>query len=273
MTGVPPTVERVPTGPAEARARVHEILSVVIDALRTHTAPPHAAPHPAAPHRVSPHQAAPLRVSPHDAASGRSGQHDVGPDPDGPDADGSDGGARRDARAGVGTRRDAPAGVGSPGLELIEHRPRRDRASGTRYLGVRTIQHVSALIGSTAQPPASPGPSSLLRIADRALRGVGLVASEDSEVSGVRTRVWEGAAGDRAEVVVGARLLVRVISAPFLPGVEQGDLSTTPSAVRRVLRPARSLHAQSAASPVPAVAPVGIPVSASTPESPVLSAD
>jgi hypothetical protein len=268
MTGVPPTAERVPTGPAEARARVHEILSVVIDALRTHTAPPHAAPHQAtphqgAPHQATPHQATPHRGSPHDAASGRSGPHDVGPDPDGPNADGS----------GVGTRRDAPAGVGSPGLELIEHRPRRDRASGTRYLGVRTIQHVSALIGSTAQPPASPGPSSLLRIADRAMRGVGLVASEDSEVSGVRTRVWEGAAGDRAEVVVGARLLVRVISAPFLPGVEQGDLSTTPSAVRRVLRPARSLHAQSAASPVPAVAPAGIPVSAPTPESPVLSAD
>ncbi|UEJ84142.1 hypothetical protein Bra3105_07500 [Brachybacterium halotolerans subsp. kimchii] len=201
MTGGPLTTEHVPSGPAEARSRVHEILSVVVDALRTH-----AAPH-----------------------------------------------------------------AGAPALELIEHKPRRDRASGTRYLGVRTIQHVSALIGSTAAPPASPSPASLLRVADRALRGVGLAMSEDGEVSGVRTRVWEGPEGDRAEVVVGARLLLRVISAPFLPGVEQGDVSTTPSAVRRVLRPAPSPHAVPAALPMPAVAPAGMTISAPTPESSVLT--
>lgn len=225
MTGSPPTHERVPTGPAEARRRVHEILSVVVDALRAHGAPHSRALHDAPRHAGAPRSRAPHASAPHAGAAHGSG----------------------------------------PGLELIEHRPRRDRASGTRYLGVRTIQHVSALIGSTAEPPSSPSPASLLRVADRALRGVGLAMSEDGEVSGVRTRVWEGPEGDRAEVVVGARLLMRVISAPFLPGVEQGDVSTTPPAVRRVLRPAPSPRAVPAALPMPAVAPAGIPVSAPTP--------
>ncbi|MFE5774731.1 hypothetical protein [Brachybacterium sp. NPDC056505] len=231
MTGRPLTHERVPTGPAEARRRVHEILTVVVDALRAHGAPHSTALHDAPRHDGAPRSHAPQGSAPHGSAPHASG----------------------------------------PGLELIEHRPRRDRASGTRYRGVRTIQHVSALIGSTAEPPASPSPASLLRVADRALRGVGLAVSEDGEVSGVRTRVWEGPEGDRAEVVVGARLLLRVISAPFLPGVEQGDVSTTPSAVRRVLRPAPSLHAVPAALSIPSVAPAGMPVGAATPESSVLS--
>ncbi|PWH06493.1 hypothetical protein DEO23_05865 [Brachybacterium endophyticum] len=133
------------------------------------------------------------------------------------------------------TGRSAPAPT--PALEFSEHRAGRDRPTGLQWRGDPTFLHVSALIASDGPAPGESSVRRLLEGAAHAAGDLGLRAAGARDVSEVHERLWQGGEGERAEVVVGARILLRAHSGPFLPGPEHTPISTTPAEVARGLRP------------------------------------
>lgn len=117
-----------------------------------------------------------------------------------------------------------------PGLIAFrDHRPERDRSSGSSWHGLQTLCHVSALLASDGPPdPDQAACVRLLEEVERCARAHGLRRRSAEEAHGIHEASWGGADGDLLEVVVGARVAVRAISAPFLPGSLQPVTTTSP---------------------------------------------
>lgn len=115
-----------------------------------------------------------------------------------------------------------------PGLAGFEdHRPQRDRSSGESWRGLETFCHVSALLASTGQPDGDNAQRALAA-AHTVATARGMRRRSDSEVQGICGATWIDERGDLLDVVVGVRVAVRAISAPFLPGSLQPTRSTSP---------------------------------------------
>lgn len=112
---------------------------------------------------------------------------------------------------------------------FADHRPERDRPSGGAWRGLQTMCHVSALLTSRRAPdPTADGVQRVLDRAHTAARAWGLHRRSDNDDHGIRTSTWTNAAGELLEVVVGVRVAVRAISAPFLPGSLHPAATTSP---------------------------------------------
>lgn len=109
-----------------------------------------------------------------------------------------------------------------------DHRPERDRPSGSAWRGLETMCHVSALLASMRAPQPRTAPQ-LLDTAHRAAAHRGLRPRSEHDQNGVRASAWVSEAGDLLEVIVGVKVAVRAISAPFLPGSLQPVTSTSPA--------------------------------------------
>lgn len=104
-------------------------------------------------------------------------------------------------------------------LSFGTHRPPRDRSSGDSWHGVQTLCHVSAMLtGSKAPDLRGDGPRGLIAATDRVANFWGMRRRSESTDQGITSVTWIDARGDLLEVVVGVRVAVRAISAPFLPG-------------------------------------------------------
>src|SRR5699024_9867270 len=123
---------------------------------------------------------------------------------------------RLDPRAaGSGHLRGARDAAWTDGLG--DHRPERDRPSGGAWRGLETMCHVSALLAS-AHAPEPGSAQQLLEAADGTAASRGLRRRSEREENGVRATTWSSDRGDLLEVIVGVRVAIRAISAPFLPG-------------------------------------------------------
>ena len=119
----------------------------------------------------------------------------------------------------------------APGLvAFTDRRPQRDRPSGMSWRGLETMCHVSALLASQ-RPPAPASGSALIESVrpvaaahGLAPRGSGLTLAH----AGMPRMVWGAEAGDLLELVVGVRVKVRAVSAPFLPGSLEPPTTTSP---------------------------------------------
>ncbi|WP_114853534.1 hypothetical protein [Brachybacterium sp. YJGR34] len=101
---------------------------------------------------------------------------------------------------------------------FAEHRPARDRSSGSTWRGAQTLCHVSPLLASTRAPEAGEdGAGRLLAAAEAVAARGGLHRRSEQVLQGVSSVSWTDAGGDLLEVVVGVRVAVRAISAPFAP--------------------------------------------------------
>lgn len=132
-----------------------------------------------------------------------------------------------------------------PGLLAFhDHRPERDRSSGTSWHGLQTLCHVSALLVAAGRPESSA--AATVRLVDAAHRvavGHGMRPRAERAGPGMRTLSWSGPAGDLLEVILGVRVAVRAISAPFLPGSLTPMATTSPaSALSPLPPPPRLLH-------------------------------
>lgn len=127
-----------------------------------------------------------------------------------------------------------------PSLQGFEDaRPERDRPSGESAQGAPTLVHVSALLAARRAPDPSPA------AADALVRAVDVVARRRRSGPGTsRTRhgirhvVWGFEDGDRLELVLGVRVALRVISAPFLPSPEEAA-PTSPATLLSPRAPSR----------------------------------
>lgn len=126
-----------------------------------------------------------------------------------------------------------------PRLATFEdHRPPRDRSSGDSWHGLQTLCHVSALLTSSGLPEDSPhGTTALLDAADAIAASHGMRRRSEQQGSGSTGRTWISATGDLLEVIVGVRVAVRAISAPFLPGSLTPMASTSPASALSPLTP------------------------------------
>lgn len=135
-----------------------------------------------------------------------------------------------------------------PQVEFFsDHRPQRDRPSGAAWRGVETMCHVSALLVSRRAPDMfDDAVGRLLDVVDDATRPHGMARTggdAPEPVAGIHRAIWSDAAGNRLELVIGVRLGVRAISAPFLPGSLQPLASTSPlSPLSAPTPPARPLY-------------------------------
>ena len=114
-------------------------------------------------------------------------------------------------------------------LGFEDHRPQRDRSSGMSWRGLETFCHVSALLASSGAPGrADAGAARLLGAADAVAAAAGMRRRSESDAHGICGATWSDAAGDLLEVIVGVRVAVRAVSAPFLPGSLHPVGSTSP---------------------------------------------
>ena len=112
---------------------------------------------------------------------------------------------------------------------FADHRPERDRPSGGAWRGLETMCHVSALLASRQAPDlTADGAQRVLDSAHSVARAWGLDRRSDRDDHGIRTITWTNAAGELLEVIVGVRVAVRAISAPFLPGSLHPAATTSP---------------------------------------------
>ncbi|MGY5765535.1 hypothetical protein ACXET9_10055 [Brachybacterium sp. DNPG3] len=103
---------------------------------------------------------------------------------------------------------------------FLERRPARVRNSGLLWHGLETMSLVSALLASQGAPGwRSSGLTSLVRAADAAARGQGLLRQDDRLRGGLRQLSWRSPEGDLLEVVIGVCVSVRATSAPYLPEI------------------------------------------------------
>ncbi|GAA1491150.1 hypothetical protein [Brachybacterium sacelli] len=110
-----------------------------------------------------------------------------------------------------------------------DHRPQRDRSSGVSWRGLETYCHVSALLASSGVPGrADGGATRLLTAADEVATTRGMRRRSESDAHGICGATWTDATGDLLEVIVGVRVAVRAVSAPFLPGSLRPVGSTSP---------------------------------------------
>ena len=126
-----------------------------------------------------------------------------------------------------------------PGLIAFgDHRPQRDRSSGDSWHGLQTFCHVSALLASSGLPEDSLDATTvLLDAADAIAVSRGMIRRSEQQGSGITGRTWIGATGDVLEVIVGVRVAVRAISAPFLPGSLSPMATTSPASALSPLTP------------------------------------
>lgn len=126
-----------------------------------------------------------------------------------------------------------------PGLVAFhDHRPQRDRSSGDSWRGLQTLCHVSALLVSTAPPAGSPASTaSLLEAAHAIAESWGMHRRSEHEGHGITEASWVDAAGGLLEIVVGVRVAVRAVSAPFLPGSLAPMATTSPASALSPLTP------------------------------------
>lgn len=118
-----------------------------------------------------------------------------------------------------------------PGLgEFHDHRPSRDRSSGDSWQGLQTLCHVSALlVGRGAPDPAES--ASMIDAAHRAASAHGLHPRAESAGRSMTVVSWHSQEGDLLELILGVRVALRMVSAPFLPGSLAPMASTSPAAV------------------------------------------
>ncbi|MFC7375276.1 hypothetical protein ACFQS2_06975 [Brachybacterium sp. GCM10030267] len=130
-----------------------------------------------------------------------------------------------------------------PGLTSFEdHRPQRDRSSGGSWRGLETCCHVSALLVSSGVPAEdADGPRRLLGTVDAVAAARGMDRGGERESYAMRAGRWTGGDGDVLEVIVGVRVAVRAISAPFLPGSLDPIASTSPTSPLSPVTPAPRL--------------------------------
>lgn len=126
-----------------------------------------------------------------------------------------------------------------PGLVgFHDHRPERDRSSGTAWHGLQTLCHVSALLVSSGAPGHAVGAGSgLFAVSDEIARVRGMRRRTAHGGHGMETVTWTADVGDLLEVVVGVRTAVRAISAPFLPGSLTPVATTSPASALSPLTP------------------------------------
>ncbi|WP_394216754.1 hypothetical protein [Brachybacterium vulturis] len=126
-----------------------------------------------------------------------------------------------------------------PGLlDFHDHRPQRDRSSGDSWRGLQTLCHVSALLASSGRPTSSESAAArLLEAAHGSAASWGLHRRSERSGAGVVTASWTNAAGDLLEMIVGVRVAVRAISAPFLPGSLTPRTTTSPASALSPLTP------------------------------------
>ncbi|MDN5821751.1 MAG: hypothetical protein L0H74_07880 [Brachybacterium sp.] len=126
-----------------------------------------------------------------------------------------------------------------PGLlDFHDRRPQRDRSSGDSWRGLRTLCHVSALLASTGVPASSEGATArLLAVADEIATSRGMHRRSERAGTGMITVRWTNATGDLLEMIVGVRVAVRAISAPFLPGSLTPMATTSPASSLSPLTP------------------------------------
>lgn len=110
-----------------------------------------------------------------------------------------------------------------------DHRPQRDRSSGSSWRGLQTLCHVSALLASAGRPAESAESTTrLLETAGTLAAARGMRGRDLREGPGFQAATWHDDAGELLEVIVGVRVAVRAISAPFLPGSLRPMPSTSP---------------------------------------------
>lgn len=126
-----------------------------------------------------------------------------------------------------------------PGLvDFHDHRPPRDRSSGDSWHGLQTLCHVSALLASSGLPAGSEGATArLLEAAHGIATSWGMYRRSEHDGPGMITVSWTNAAGDLLEMIVGVRVAVRAVSAPFLPGSLAPMATTSPASALSPLTP------------------------------------
>lgn len=126
-----------------------------------------------------------------------------------------------------------------PGLIAFQdHRPQRDRSSGNSWRGLQTLCHVSSLLASSGLPEDSQGASErLLQVAREVAESRGMRRRSEQQGHGVTGATWTDESGDLLEVLVGVRVAVRAISAPFLPGSLAPRATTSPASPLSPLTP------------------------------------
>ncbi|AXK46063.1 hypothetical protein [Brachybacterium saurashtrense] len=118
-----------------------------------------------------------------------------------------------------------------PGLgEFQDHRPARDRSSGDSWQGLQTLCHVSALLVGRGLPDPAEA-AGVIDAVHRAASAHGLHPRAENAGRGMTVVSWAGEEGDLLELVLGVRVAVRMVSAPFLPGSLAPVPSTSPAAV------------------------------------------
>lgn len=128
-----------------------------------------------------------------------------------------------------------------PGLlRFADHRPERDRSSGHSWRGVQTLCHVSALRASAGTPRTTAGGAQHLIEAVHAVAAAhGLRPRSTRHRHGIADATWSDGSGDLLEVVIGVRVAVRAVSAPFLPASPRPLPTTSPLSPAAPPRPAR----------------------------------
>ncbi|MGP9538497.1 hypothetical protein ACT3SP_10820 [Brachybacterium sp. AOP43-C2-M15] len=126
-----------------------------------------------------------------------------------------------------------------PGLLAFhDHRPERDRSSGSAWHGLQTLCHVSALLVSSGEPAEAEGATGrLLEVVHEIAASRGMRRRSEHGGHGMAGATWVDASGDLLEVVVGVRTAVRAISAPFLPGSLTPMATTSPASALSPLTP------------------------------------
>lgn len=129
-------------------------------------------------------------------------------------------------------------------LGFEDHRPQRDRSSGEDWRGLGTLCHVSALLVSGGVPrPADSRIDDLLDVVHSVASLRGMRRHRDQEGAASRAVTWVDDDGDRLDLVVGVRVAVRAISAPFLPGSLTPVTTTSPpSPISPLTPPPRPLR-------------------------------
>ncbi len=126
-----------------------------------------------------------------------------------------------------------------PGLiDFHDHRPQRDRSSGASWRGLQTLCHVSALLASSGLPERSEDATRrLFEAAHGSAAAWGMHRRSERAAAGMTTASWTNAAGDLLEMIVGVRVAVRAVSAPFLPGSLAPMATTSPASALSPLTP------------------------------------
>lgn len=126
-----------------------------------------------------------------------------------------------------------------PGLlDFHDHRPQRDRSSGDSWRGLQTLCHVSALLASSGLPASSEvATARLVEAAHRIAASWGMHRRSERAGTGMTAVSWTNAAGDLLELIIGVRVAVRAISAPFLPGSLAPMATTSPASGPSPLTP------------------------------------